>query len=116
MIESNHRTVKKQESKLAKIIEGNRQPMSGANDKFKSDATSKRFHCEAKQTQNSSISMKLAWLTKIDKEADAVNKYPLLDILFLNAPPRVPNEWIAIPMYVFDLLFEAWREKEKETK
>jgi len=109
---SNKRTVKIQEKRMAGMVDGKRQPCSGSNERFKSDATSKHFQCEAKQTQNKSMTLKLEWLIKIDKEADAVSKYPLIDIEFLNAPPRAPKEWVAVPDYVFKILYDAFVSQE----
>ena len=111
MIKSDKKTQKRQEKEIAGMVGGKRQPFSGASERAKGDGISDDFLIEAKQTEKQSLSIKLKWLEKIDEEAMAVNKYPLLAIEFLNADPRASKDWIAVPKYVFQELFDSWKDK-----
>jgi hypothetical protein len=95
------------------MLNGKRQPLSGANEMAKGDVRSEYFLGEAKQTQGKSLSLKLEWLEKIDGEAMAVDKYPLLAIEFLNGNPRSPKEWVSVPKHIFQEMFEVWYEYKK---
>lgn len=86
------------------MMDGKRQPFSGASEKAKGDVKSDKFLGEAKQTADKSISIKQEWLIKIDEEAMAQDRYPILAIEFLNMPKRNTKDWILIPSYVFEEL------------
>jgi hypothetical protein len=110
-MESSHKTQKDQEKRIAGLIDGKRQPLSGASDYAKGDAKGIDFLAEAKQTAGKSLSIKQAWLEKIDREAMAVNKYPILTVHFLNMNKLTPKDWIMVPDWIFKEMYEAWKKR-----
>lgn len=69
-----------QEKAIAKRVDGNVCIASGAVPGNKGDVRGEHFLVEAKRTDKSSISIKQAWLDKIEKEARAIGKSPQLHI------------------------------------
>ena len=67
---------KKQETRVAKVIDGKRTANSGATAFSKGDVRNKYFlvECKTKTTPSSSMSVKLDWLKKNEEEAFAMNK------------------------------------------
>lgn len=113
---SNKKSVKNQEKDFAKTLGGKRQKMSGAHPDYKGDVLSEEFLGEAKQTANKSLTIKEDWLVKIDNEAMACNKMPIMSLKFLNMNLKTPNEWYLMPKYVFEILFDAYNEIKKVKK
>jgi hypothetical protein len=107
-MESSKRTQKAQERRAALLIDGKRQPMSGADERAKGDASGERFLAEAKQTAKQSFSIKQSWLEKIDREAMAVNKWPILTVQFLNMDKLAPKDWVMLPDWLFKELVETY--------
>lgn len=101
---SSHRTVRSHENHAAEMIGGKRHAGSGAMTGLKSDCSSTEYQLEAKQTEHSSISLKLEWLKKITVEAMGKGKQPVMHIRFLNAPPGVDKDWMIIPDREFQRL------------
>lgn len=64
-------------------------PASGAIWTSKSDAYTDDFRIEIKETENESISVKNSVLDKIEKEANATGKTPLLLI-------RIKDRWLVV--------------------
>ena len=69
----------KQEKKVASLASGFLVPGSGSGN-FKGDVQSPVFKIECKSTEKDSISVKLAWLQKIENEALSDGKVPILSI------------------------------------
>jgi hypothetical protein len=78
------------EKRAAKRLGGRQRPGSGAMDGAKGDIVKKGFLIESKATKHDSITVKLAWLEKIDKEALDAGKDPALLIQFVDA---MGNPW-----------------------
>ncbi len=104
-----------QENRVAKSVNGRRQPGSGSSIYAKGDVIQdssgafdlKRFLIECKQTKHASLSIKGSWLSKITREAMAVGKEPALAFEIKgNDDPVVEQDWIALPMSVFKRLME----------
>ena len=111
MISTKH-TQKKQERSIAALIGGRRTPLSGASDYAKGDAKGKVYLAEAKETAKGSYSLKQAILAKIDQEAMAQDRYPMLTVRFLNMPPLASKDWVMVPKYVFEALLSQLEEAE----
>lgn len=93
------------ESRVANKLNGHRQAGSGSSIYAKGDIKLDNFLIECKTTQNKSISIKKGWLSKITKEALAVQKDPALSFeIGGDSDPVTENDWIAIPMSVFERL------------
>jgi Holliday junction resolvase len=87
----------KQEKRLAKSSGGRRQPASGATEFLKGDVKAGDLLIEAKATDAASLSVKLAWLSKITEQARAVGKVPALAVTFADTPFGVERDWILLP-------------------
>ena len=87
---------KKQERRVASLIGGVPTPGSGAFSGHKGDIKHDRFLLEAKRTDAQSLSIKKAWLDKIDVEAHQAGKYPGLTIqIGSRSNCLVPDEdWV----------------------
>jgi len=99
-------SVKDQEEAGAELIGGRRHVGSGAIEGFKSDASSRIWQQEAKQTKALSMSIKLRWLDKIFREAREQDKEPMLHMRFLKIPDHmiVPEDWVLISAKSFKKL------------
>jgi hypothetical protein len=116
---STRKTVRTQEDKAARLVASSggarRRPGSGASEFGKGDAVSFRELGECKQTKNKSISIKQAWLAKIEHEAREEGKTPFLHIEFmfpLRAAAGLPTRdatraWVMVPEWAFAELVEA---------
>lgn len=69
---------KKQEKRVAKRFRGSVTPASGAMAKWKGDVNTELFLVECKVTGHGSRSLKYDELEKIENEANALGKIPLL--------------------------------------
>jgi hypothetical protein len=105
---SNSRTVFNHEQKAAAVIGGKRHSGSGAKMGLKSDCSSDRYQLEAKQTQDHSITLSMAWLEKITKEAMGKSKCPMMHIRFLNPVLGVDRDWVVIPDKEFKRLLDGF--------
>lgn len=96
-------SVREQEDDGAELIGGQRHVGSGAIADLKSDASSERWQQEAKQTRAASISLTVAWLDKITREARVNDKRPMMHLRFTNLPDDVVAgaDWVVIPADVF---------------
>jgi hypothetical protein len=67
---------KAQESRVAKVLGGKRQPNSGATPFRKGDAITDDFviECKTAMTEKSSFSIKKEWIEKLKEETFAMNK------------------------------------------
>lgn len=106
---------KKQESRIAEAVEGQRVPNSGATAWAKGDVLTEQFLLEAKtKTSNSdSISIKRDWFLKNREEAAFMGK-PHQAIVF-NFGPEAPyneNHYI-IDEYLFLELLEYLKGKKE---
>lgn len=106
---------KKQESKIAEAVEGQRVPNSGATAWVKGDVLTEQFLLEAKtKTSNSdSISIKRDWFLKNKEEAAFMGK-PHQAVVFNFGPdyPYNENHYI-IDEYLFLELLEYLKGKKE---
>ena len=81
---------------------------SGSIEGFKGDIEFAEFLLENKSTINKSISLKLAWLDKISREARAEGKTPGLSVQFVDTQgkPVRHGRWVMIPEDEFREAFE----------
>lgn len=123
--DSHQRRPRRQEEKVAKATGGRRQPGSGAFDTLKGDTSSDDFLVECKRSKGKkSIRLEAKWLVKIYSEAYADAKFPAIDIQFDESvidevardSDKMPcdNDWIAVPLNVFQLLLEKANEGERK--
>ena len=108
-MESDHHTVFAHETDAASLVGGRRHRGSGALAGLKSDGSSERYQVEAKQTKHQQISLTLAWLTKISREALGAGRAPILHIRFLNTEPEVERDWMVVSAREFQALFDLAR-------
>lgn len=93
---------KRQEKKLARDLGGTTTIGSG-NKGMKGDAyggdpdAGQRVMVEAKSTKNKSMSLKLAWLDKLVREAMAAGMEPAVHLRFEAAQFQGFTDWMAIP-------------------
>lgn len=97
-------SVRRQEEQAAELVGGRRHSGSGSQVFRKSDASSRDYQVECKQTEKESISLKLSWLEKISREAEGMGKEPLLHIRFLEAEDYVGKDWVMIRSREFEEL------------
>lgn len=117
---SNNKLPKAHEKLVAEAVGGKRVCGSGAFED-KGDVNREegafQFKIECKRTTNESLGVKASWLTKISDEARAAGVHPALSIQFdksvmgkiARASDRAPapEDWIAIPLHLFQELIEA---------
>jgi len=91
-------TGRKAEAKAGKRLNAMVNPGSGALDGLKGDLTTGNFLIESKSTQKASISIKDAWLRKIQKEALEKNRDPALLIQFTDATGEIQKDgaWVMV--------------------
>jgi hypothetical protein len=96
------------EKRAAKRIGGRQTPASGAKDGAKGDIRRNQFLIESKATSKASISVTLAWLDKISKEAEDSGKVPALLLQFVDAlgNPWRGSGWVLIPERAFTEISE----------
>lgn len=97
------RRVSAQEEDGARLIGGIRHVGSGAIKYLKSDASSRSWQQESKQTEKESLALKLEWLDKISREAKKQDKNPMLFLRFTNVSKfvTVDSDWVVIPARIF---------------
>jgi len=104
-----------QEKTIADRLGGKRVAGSGASIYSKGDVRDVdasgsdeniEFLLECKQTKHASLRVKWEWLTKITREANAVQKEPALvmEIQGGKMDPLCDRQWIAVPVRVFERL------------
>jgi Holliday junction resolvase len=106
-------TPRAQEDRIADRLGGKRVRGSGASIYSKADVRDvtvgeEGFLTECKTTKHGSMSVKWDWLTKITKEAMAVQKEPALAIEIRGGKEChvTDRDWIAIPVRVFEELIK----------
>jgi len=105
---------RKSEEKFGKRFGGRRYRRSGGAHWSASDENTDRgdisipgFHVEHKETEADSIGVKRAWLKKVEAGAQRVLKDPALAIKFVRNGPTPDEEWVAVPVEVFERLLRA---------
>jgi len=103
-----------QESRIAGRFGGKKVAGSGSSDFSKGDVRDVcaggeegiEFLVECKQTIHASLSVKWAWLTKITREASALQKEPALAIEIQGgkSDPLCDRDWVMVPARVFERL------------
>jgi len=94
------------EKRAAKRLGGRLTPASGAKDGAKGDITKSQFLIESKATKHASITIKLAWLDKISKEAEDSGKVPAMILQFVDVAgnPWRGSGWFLVPERIFNEL------------
>jgi hypothetical protein len=101
----------KSEARLAKSLGARQTLASGALQHDKSDMKingKRKIRIEAKSTIHNSMSVELAWLTKIRHEAAINGAIPALTISFVTpeGKAKVGGDWVAVPLNIFKELTE----------
>jgi Holliday junction resolvase len=106
-----------QERRIAKRFGGKKVAGSGSSDYSKGDVRDVtagsgdeiEFLVECKQTLHASLSVKWAWLTKITREASAVQKEPALAIEIQGGKndPLCDRDWVLISARSFERLTKS---------
>lgn len=110
-------TSQKQEKRVAFRLKGKVQPKSGAGRVparavgvtsyragGKGDVPTDLLLCECKTTEHASISVKQEHLIKITREAKLQMKSPAMVISFPVMPDDVDEDWIILPVSVWEKL------------
>lgn len=97
----------KQEKRLAKILGGRRQPMSGALPGMKGDVKTALLTVEAKQTAKKSIRITLEMLKKIEDESIGSASIPAIAIELLGRPVGYQQDWVMLPAHNLAELIHA---------
>jgi hypothetical protein len=112
----------KQEDRVAKKIGGRRQVASGAFPGHRGDVRSDELLVECKRTDKKSISVTIAYLKKISKEASAYGRTPAVSIsfegikpAFEGAPSLVDQDWVLIPARFLTEMLGADRDEDGES-
>ena len=110
---------KKHETRLGERLGGKRIPRSGGLSWSKWDSTTAGgdisvpdFHIEHKRTETKSMSVQSEWLDKVKDGARRAGKDAALAITF-EKKGRSPDDWIMIPLEVFEILIKAAKSSEK---
>lgn len=107
---TSHQRSRAQEKRLAKRLEGRRQPASGALPGKKGDVLSGAdLMIEAKTTGMQSYRIEENDLITLSNNAAIEAREPVLVVQFEEMPSGTPNEWAAIPMSFFQELLATWR-------
>lgn len=95
---------KKQETMVAKAIDGKRQPNSGATAFQKGDVTTEQFliECKTKTKDSSSFTIKEEWLLKNEEEAFAMGKNN--SALCFDFGPSANKRYYVISERLFEIL------------
>jgi Holliday junction resolvase len=118
---STRKTVKKQEREAAQLLQSrghaHARPGSGSHPLGKGDAVGKQDLGECKQTEKKSISIKQAWLAKIEEEARGEGKMPFLHLRWLKLYDyadvmAMSRDWVMVPAHWFRELLEAHEAAE----
>ena len=100
-----------QETRLAKKFGGRKQKASGSQRFHKGDVRMPEMLQEAKRTEKKSISIKVAYLEKITKEALAYGCVPAVAIEFDDTPKLVDKDWVLVPSSFLQELLDVYRER-----
>jgi hypothetical protein len=111
---------KKHEDRVAGKLNGRRLPRSGglpwtsgagtmpgvrgASKTAGADLQARDFMIEHKRTVNESMSIKRDWLEKVREGANTKMMDPALAVTFERGGTRPPEDWILIPLDVFERL------------
>lgn len=97
----------RQEKRLAKLLGGRKQPMSGALPGMKGDVKTSLMTVEAKQTAKKSIRITLEMLKKIEDESIGSASVPAIAIELLGRPAGYQQDWIMLPAHNLAELINA---------
>lgn len=102
---------KRQEKKVAKVVEGKRQPNSGATPFYKGDIVTQDWliECKTKTTDCKSFTIKEDWLLKNEEEAFAMGKQA--SALCFDFGPSANRRYYVISERMFELLKTALEEE-----
>ena len=103
----------RQEDRVADALSGYRQKASGALPGNLGDVKGVELLGECKRTDKKSISITLAYLEKITKEALFYDRIPAVSIEFGNTPKLVSRDWVMVPSEFMQELLEAYRGRNK---
>ena len=93
-----------QEKRVAKYMNGKVRPGSGSSMYSKGDVICDSLLIECKVTDKKSLSIKASWLEKITNEAMVEEKDPALVFSMNFQNNIVEQDWIALPVSVFNRL------------
>jgi hypothetical protein len=102
-----------QEKRVAKILGGRRQPMSGAGMFSKADVLHSRFLVECKTTSKQSYSVTKGTLDKLRQQAYDASRAPVL-VFSLDDDRGVPEDWAVIPLNVLKHLLKEDEKNDNE--
>ena len=94
------------EKAVASQLGGYAQPASGSMPAHKGDVKLDDFLLDLKDTEHGTIRIDGKDLTKITREAIGEGKNPALVITIKKLPPVTENEWVMVPLSVFDSLLK----------
>ena len=115
----NSRQSKKHERRLAERLGGKRYAGSGnrrwsnhsrSESTDKGDIATPTFHFEHKFTRADSLSVKQEWLKKVSDGAKMRFKDPGLIITFQDLQGHPEDEWVAMPLEVYERLMAKVKE------
>lgn len=94
------------EKRAARRLGGRQTPASGALEGAKGDIRRGKFLLESKATRKRSMSVQLAWLEKISKEALDAGLDPGVVLQFVDSTGRSypAGRWVLVPERVFEEL------------
>lgn len=94
---------RRSEERAARRTGASRHPGSGALDGLKGDLSLDDFKIESKSTAGKSLSVRLDWLEKIDREAREVGRRPALLLQFTDDLGRLRRggSWVAVPEWLW---------------
>lgn len=109
-------TVKRQEKRAGKLVGGRRRSGSGSNPLAKGDFVSRDVLGECKQTGKKSFSVTRVMLAKLEREAIAEGKAPVLHLEFLGPSPAAAKDltlsWAMVPEWYFSELMQRRDDDE----
>lgn len=97
---------KVQEKEVASALGGRVRPNSGATLYAKGDVLTPLFLVEAKTTERKSFSLTQDLLKKIESEAFAEGKDPLMIVRF-EKMEDIPQDWAVLPLRVLRSLLQS---------
>ena len=105
---------KQQEKKVAKAVEGKRQPNSGATPFYKGDIVTQDWliECKTKTADCKSFTIKEDWLVKNEEEAFAMGKNN--SALCFDFGPSANKRYYIISERLFQTLQNYMEENENE--
>lgn len=101
------------EELTAQKVGGRTQPNSGASPwlTFKGDVSSDSFLYQCKTTDKNRYSLSQKVLAEIYRQAKLTGKEPAMVVRMEAIPSPIPNEWVCIPMAVWQDIISQNNQK-----